>query len=213
MSPEPDQPPEAQRLSDQDARNVLERAIQLDVARTSDTTIAELRRVAQELNISSSALTQALHELQNKNLVRATKAEPQAPLPPADPPKQKSWWRTVAIGAAGLIGGQLSLFEPVPDALRVSPVAVAVLAIASAYLLFHHRLKRTPSEYQSELLALWGGAAAGVMVALGEPNGPVALDFTFGWLVYSAVGGFLIRLRLPWGKREQPEPEVKAAAR
>ena len=60
MSSELDPQPEQLRISDQEVRKVLERAIQLDAARMGETTLAELRRVAQELNITPASLSQAL---------------------------------------------------------------------------------------------------------------------------------------------------------
>ena len=63
MSNEPKSNDEA-RLSEADVRRIIERAIQLDSARTNEVTLAELRRVADEVGISPVALMQAFEENQ-----------------------------------------------------------------------------------------------------------------------------------------------------
>src|SRR5688572_2343690 len=50
------------RISEADVKRILERAIQLDTVRTTEVTLAELRRVADEVGISPVALMQAFEE-------------------------------------------------------------------------------------------------------------------------------------------------------
>src|SRR5687768_9889601 len=104
MSSELDPQPEPQRISETDVRRVLERAIQLDAARAGETTVAELHRVAQELNITPASISQALRELQSKQVEVAARP---APLE-AEPQKQSirtekilDWTRMgmIAVGA------------------------------------------------------------------------------------------------------------------
>src|SRR5262245_10602038 len=96
-----------QRLTDADARRVLERAIALDASRAGETTIAELRRVAQELNVSPFAFGEALRELQNKVVVAppaSVTPEPEvSQAPPAKP--KRNWWRRLAITFGSLFMG------------------------------------------------------------------------------------------------------------
>jgi hypothetical protein len=97
--------PDCDRLPEAKVRKVLERAIQIDAERSTETSIAELRRVAEELNISPTALEQALHE------VNAPTAAPTDALP-----KTKSWWtragrrfaRTLCIAGAGELAGMIA---------------------------------------------------------------------------------------------------------
>src|SRR6185369_2631125 len=90
--------PEELRISDEAARLILERAIQIDAQRPGDTTLAELQRVAQELNVSSGALMEAIRELQTRAVAPAPAPEPKPAAPAAvEPPLKRSWWRTAAI--------------------------------------------------------------------------------------------------------------------
>src|SRR5687767_15333507 len=99
MSNEPGPQEDERVLSDQQARHLLERAIQLDAKRAGDTTLAELKRVAQELNISSAAFADALRELEGKAVAPSTPAAPLVVKPEPAPavPERANWWRPLGI--------------------------------------------------------------------------------------------------------------------
>ena len=63
MSQRPGRDEELARLSDDTAEHLLARATQLDSARTSGASIAELRRAAAEAGIAPEAFDQALLEM------------------------------------------------------------------------------------------------------------------------------------------------------
>lgn len=74
---EPDQAPDAERLSADAARRLLARASELEAARVTDLSVAELREAAREAGIAPSAFEQALAELRARN--PATAGVPASP--------------------------------------------------------------------------------------------------------------------------------------
>lgn len=66
MSPERDQPDDAERLPEEAVRRLLARASELEAARTAELSVAELRDVAREAGIAPSALEQAIAELRGR---------------------------------------------------------------------------------------------------------------------------------------------------
>jgi hypothetical protein len=185
--------PEDLRISDETARLILERAIQLDAQRPGDTTLAELQRVAQELNVSSGALMEAIRELQTKAIAPAAPAVVvAAPAPEAAvPPRGRGWWRTLAIGLGSFmfaaINANDSGWEPAPSML--------LLMFASLALVLTHRRNRTPRIFQRELFALFAGVAVGWVVSGGRGAEAVVYGSTFSWLAASTIGGWITRFR------------------
>ena len=192
MSTETRTRPEDLRISDETARLILERAIQLDAQRPGDTTLAELQRVAQELNVSSGALMEAIRELQTKAISApaAVPAPVVAPAEPAPPARGRGLWRTLAI-ALGSIG-----FAAINanDSRDPGP-SMMLLLFASIALVLTHRRARTPRHFQRDLLALFGGVAFGWIVTDGRNPEAVVYGATFTWLLASTVGGWLTRFR------------------
>ena len=81
MSDDPRPNEKDARLTETDVRRILERAIQLDTVRTNEVSLAELRRVAEEVGISPVALMQAFEEHQlgkRSSPPLATRIEPVA---------------------------------------------------------------------------------------------------------------------------------------
>jgi hypothetical protein len=201
------------RLSEADAQRLLERAIQLDAVRSTETSVSELRRVAEELNVSPAAFAEALRELENRSLTTTpTTQQRAAPVEPAttDAPGKRSWWRTLAIGAAGLLTG-VSPLAPIRkwdfgngigfDRPIVDPGVLLLLA-ASVYLITYHRRRGTARDFQRDLGALWAGVGLGGLLGRvwTTPLWTPALSIlAFGWMACSALGGFLVR-------RKPPEP-------
>jgi hypothetical protein len=197
MSNEPESPLNERVLTDQQARKLLERAIQLDARRAGDTTLAELRKVAQELNISSTAFADALRELEGKAVAPAAPAAVPVtiPEPQPEPARRRSWWRPLAIGVASFVGAAMSG--------RNDEAALIVVFAASVALLLHHWRRKTPGEFQAELLALWAPFTLGW--SMGQPGGEEAIYFLIlAWLASSTIGGFLVRFKWPWQKSDPP---------
>ncbi len=90
-------PDESERLSDEAVRRLLGRASELEAARSSELSLAELRDVAREAGIAPSALEQAIAELRS-----------QQPAADAQPsivePSRRSQLRSIGIGAALTVG-------------------------------------------------------------------------------------------------------------
>jgi hypothetical protein len=198
MSTETRARPEDLRISDETARLILERAIQLDAQRPGDTTLAELQRVAQELNVSSGALMEAIRELQTKAVTPAPPATVTAPVPEAaTPSRARGWWRTAAIG----LGGFLFAAFNAADTRDPSP-SMLLLLFASLALVLMHRRNRTPRIFQRELLTLFAGVASGWIISGGRGAEAVIYGSTFSWLAASTIGGWITRFR----NRPSPEP-------
>ncbi|HEX6307762.1 MAG TPA: hypothetical protein VFZ69_06200 [Longimicrobiales bacterium] len=100
-----------QRVSEEMAKRVLARAVQLDESDRMSVRIADLRTAADEAGISSSALEQALSEI----------ATPQ-PAEPHLPVHSRRAWRIAAIVAVviALLGATL-MFRAVPRSEPTEP--------------------------------------------------------------------------------------------
>ena len=178
--------PEGQLLSEQQMRRVLDRAIELDKARVGATSVAELRRIADDLNISHDALWAALQEVN-----KASSA----------PPRQNAnmkgfgWWRSAAIAAASagfsMFNASMGL-EDAPLSFMLAPIIVAALIVL-------HRRSKTPLELHGDLLALFTGAALGWLPSANSVRdlGVILLAAGVSFLMTSAIGGFFVRVTLP----------------
>jgi hypothetical protein len=185
--------PEDLRISDETARMILERAIQLDAKRPGDTTLAELQRVAQDLNVSSGALMEAIRELQTKALTPAPKvavaeAEPIAVSARASGP---GWWRTLAITLGSFLFAVINRNDTPYD----PTASMFLLFFGAIALIILHRRNRTPRQFQRDLLALCGGVVVSWVVSGGGDAEAVVYGSTFSWLFASTVGGWLTRWR------------------
>ena len=186
--------PDDLRISDEMARLILERAIQLDAQRPGDTTLAELQRVAQELNVSSGALMEAIRELQTKAVTPAPVPQPVAPPPePVVAPTSGGWWRTLAIGLGSFMFAGFNSVESGRD----PEASLLLLICASIALVFTHRSNRTPRVFQRDLLVLFAGVVAGWIVTGGRDTEAIVYVSTFSWLFASTVGGWITRFRNP----------------
>jgi hypothetical protein len=184
--------PEDLRLSEETARMILERAIELDARRPGDTTLAELQRVAQELNVSSGALMEAIRELQTKAVAAPSQksALPPEPAPAPAAATGSGWWRTAAIGVGSFVFAAFNRADTGYD----PAASMLLLLFGSIALVLMHRRNGTPRQYQRDLLALFGPVAlvwaAGSYTAEGAVYGA-----TFSWLLASSLGGWLTRFR------------------
>ena len=170
---------EQQRLSEADARRLIERAIELDAKRSSEATVAELRHIAEELRISPAAFDDALRELrvlreQSLDLARAKQLA-----------STKRWLgvlRSVILLSAGYLAAALSRFQDLPT-------MAALLVIPAALLAWADRERRPLAANIADLTILWFGVAIGVFLqsrALPIPRGmggplPNAITMVLGW--------------------------------
>jgi imidazolonepropionase-like amidohydrolase len=198
MSNDPESSMDEHVFSDQQARRLLERAIQLDAKRAGDTTLAELKRVAQELNISSAAFADALRELEGKAVAPATPVAPLAVKPEPGPAvsERANWWRPLGIGIASFFGAAM--------AGRNEEAALMVAFAATVALILHHRHRKTPGQFQLELLALWGPFSLGWLAAAGPRGMSEVYALIVAWLASSTIGGFIVRFKWPWRKPDPP---------
>ena len=103
MSIEPQPVPESQRLSETQSRQLLELAIKLDAARSTESSIGELRRVAEELNISPAAFDEALRQIQEQNAIDS--APPATGISLSSPQPATSYLLRVLRIVVLLVGG------------------------------------------------------------------------------------------------------------
>jgi hypothetical protein len=178
--------PDAEPVSEQGARKVLERAIQIDAERAGDTTVGELRKIAQELNISPTALMQALREVHV--------VAPEQPQTPDAGPRKLSrfnralgWVRTVGIGAIGLLTG-VSL-DPFGGDFAA---AIAILSLGSIALTIYDRRSKPQKSSLIDITVLflaflWGWGR--------QPTNPIGTSEVSFWFI--AIGG-LVSLAASW---------------
>jgi hypothetical protein len=105
---EHDHASDAERLPEEAARRLLERASQLEAARSGEPSVAELREAAREAGIPPAAFEQALAEF------RGTDPSPPVAPAPAGRLRLASFW-PAALGLAILLTYLvLRLLVPVP---------------------------------------------------------------------------------------------------
>src|SRR5687768_11335260 len=172
------------RLSEHELQRVIERAIQLDAARGGETTVAELRRVALELNISSTAINQALQELSAKAVV-APAAETADTT--QEPVKSRfgSWWRPLGIGLASFALGAISASRD------GDPFASLLVVIAASIaLIIKHRRDGSRQEFHRDLLPLCGAMALGWLSTEHRHAADMTIVMSLDYIVTWAIGGF-----------------------
>src|SRR5687768_1214956 len=130
MSNEPKSNDEA-RLSEADVRRIIERAIQLDSARTNEVTLAELRRVADEVGISPVALMQAFEENQLGKVGGAPLARPIAPVTSGWLSRARRLLRPAWLGSIATVLGVFTLSVGAEEAA----LATFFMTIAGSLLL------------------------------------------------------------------------------
>ena len=89
-------------LSEQAVRRLLTRASELQAARSTQLSIAELREIAQEVGITPTAFDQALDEFRNRSVAPDTLAR--------SVPARSGWLKVAVIGALAAVGGLVALF-------------------------------------------------------------------------------------------------------
>jgi hypothetical protein len=196
-------------VSDTDARKVLERAIQIDAQRAGNTTVGELKRVAEELNISSIALMQALQEM--KSVSQPAVAPPRAERKPNVFRRSLGWVRTIVFtwvaGVAGAgIGGENHLGGGDDLIGGVVMMTLAALAIT----IYDQTSKKSVRRARIDILF----AFAAFIFAFGRssPSTPHDLfEVTLMGLTVAMIGTIVLpRLKLP-GSKSESKQEFTAA--
>jgi hypothetical protein len=187
--------PDGLPVSEVNARKILERAIQIDTERAGETTVGELRKIAEELNISSAALMQAVREVQ-------TPAPAIAPQPVASDKRSwanraLSWVRMATIGWAGLVSG----FMVTPDSSSFVAIVTALVAAAIGLAIFDQGMKTQKSTLRDVFILF-----TGFFIGWARLNDPFSNDGSIWFLligVMTAMTGIILvqRIEWPWKKR------------
>jgi hypothetical protein len=193
-----------QLLTETEVRRVLARAAEIDKGRSSLVSPAQLASIGQEVGISEAALNQALLELRG-----TAPAQPQAAAvqQAKTSPKGKTlrkWLRRLKMVAAGAVLGALAVALEEVGAIA----GFTLLGGITISLMLHHRHKRTPTDYQAELGALWAAFLTGLAAAAEGITREPAILITIFWIVAAVVGAVVTTLDLRLLNREEP-PEQK----
>ena len=194
----------AKRFSDEQAREILARAIEID-SRAPMTTTDDLRAIAADIGVSQASLEAALREQATAlEARRATTA-------------QRGANAVAASGIPlGLVAGSLLTASTPEAALGLMGVGLAGLA-ASGGIVALTGPRGTLRSFHLRNLALWGGAAAGSVVSLALTGGELAVTPAFltamwcvrRWIEASVVGSVAVvalrRARRPEGADPDPQ--------
>lgn len=215
------------RIPEADVRRILDRAIQLDAERTTDVTLSELQRIADEIGISPLALTQAFDEHQ---LARLQPPAVPAPAAASEPPGWVTRLRRLVRPAIiGSVGSILGLITAAGGAEEPALITFMMSIAASLLLAVMHRLRRRDAveaadagvatadqlreakdagwAYQIDLLALW--VPWSVLNALAEDE--LILIGSLTWSIAAVVGMAIVILTNP--KPKSSSGQAQAAAR
>jgi hypothetical protein len=191
------------RISETDLRRILDRAIQLDTQRTAELTLAEVRRVADEVGISPVALTQALDE---HRLGQINTPMPIRPIEPAATGWLERARRLLRPAWLASLSTVLSFISAMSGAEELA-VGTFMLGIGASFVLaIMHRLRRreaveaseaavaTPAQLHEgrnagwafliDMLALW----APWIVLNGLVEEEIALVGGVAWALVTVVG-------------------------
>jgi hypothetical protein len=166
------------RFSDEQARAILARAIEID-ARAPMTTTDELRAIAAELGVSPASLEAAVRE--------QTTAQAES--------RHLAAQRKITVVAAsgvplGIAAGWLLSSGTILAALGLMGVGL----IGSGYIILHGA-SGTLRAFHLKNLVLWGGVAAGSLasiVVLGGWTPRTAVLLTLGWCIRSWIGSSIL---------------------
>ena len=189
--------PDGLPVSEVNARKILERAIQIDTERAGETTVGELRKIAEELNISSAALMQAVREVQIPAAAMATASQPVASGNRSWLNRVSVWVRSALIGWAGLVSG----FMVTPDSSSFVAIVTALVAAAVGLAIFDQGIKTQKSTLRDVFILF-----IGFFIGWARLNDPFSNDGSIWFLLIgamTAVTGIILvqRIEWPWKKR------------
>jgi len=172
------------RLTDADVKRILERAIQLDSARTNEVTLAELRRVADEVGISSAALMQAFEENQLGKTSPPPLARAIEPLATGWLNRARRMLRPAWLLSTASILGLVTAVTQADGAALVTFVATIAGSLALAIM---HRLRRRDAVEAAE-----AGIATPEQLHDARNQGwALQLDLLAIWAPWSLLNGLI----------------------
>ncbi|MGH7467155.1 MAG: hypothetical protein ACRENP_04130 [Longimicrobiales bacterium] len=181
--------PEDRRLSEAQVRQIIERAVALDAR--DILSVRELRSIADEIGISSRALSLALHEV-----LAAEKGSDAARVHgwlSSFGPRIRLSWMAVAGATWGSITAMLD--ARVNDASLIDLPSVMVLICVSLALPLLSTLRHYHATLPGKLVALWLAYMAGWAIT----HGDVTSDLVFGvgsiGLGVSVIASAILRIR------------------
>ena len=128
MSTNPDSLPWSSRVTDETARRLLARAIEIDSRRAAETSLADLWRVADEAGISRTAFDTAVREMADEE-----RGEPAVDAA-AREPASAGWLRKVATRRTAALAGALFAIIAAFAAMRLVPHAFEEPAVADVQI-------------------------------------------------------------------------------
>jgi hypothetical protein len=172
----------AGRFSDEQAKAILARAIEID-SRAPMTTSDELRAIATEIGVSQASLEAALREqspaVETRRMIASRRA-------------------ATAVAAGGIplgLAAGAALVSGIDMAILAAAGVTGVGFVASGALVVLQGSAGTLRSFHLRNLALWGGVAAGSLVSvvlLGDGGAPLAVLIAAGsvrrWFVSSILG-------------------------
>lgn len=196
------------RVSASQIALILERAAEIDAG--GDTlSIEELKRIAAEAGIDSSATDVAIQEIMGKEIVAGGEAPPVPAAPVAEqgtqlPEKNPGFPSPAWIVAGGAVGMALGFITALPGFLSIPAFGATVLYLVVRAV--QSMKKGSQLSFQLQNFAVWFGLLVGGTaidaVTLGEAF-TAALVF---WIVSAVVGGLIVQ----FGPREEePGDEVQ----
>jgi hypothetical protein len=225
MSNEPRPNENEPRISEADVKRILERAIQLDTVRTTEVTLAELRRVADEVGISPVALMQAFEENQLGKTSGPPLARPIEPSSTGWLNRARRLLRPVWLASAASMLGLFTAWSGVEE-LMLSTFFLTI--VGSVILAIMHRLRRSDAvlsaeagiataeqlhdarhqgwRFQLDLLAIW--VPWSILNGLAEEE--ILLVGSLAWSIAAVVGMGIVLLLNP--KPKLPTADIRSGA-
>jgi hypothetical protein len=203
--------PEDRRLSEAQVRLIIERAVALEAR--DILTVRELRSIADEVGISSRALSLAVQEVLEPEKESAPAVLPAARVPDAYHALRAflSRIRPAWMAVAGAAWGSLTaiLDARVSDASHIDVPSVIVLICASLLLPLVSERRRYQATIPARLVALWLAYMAGWAITTGD----VTSDLVFGvgsiGLGVSVIAAAILRLRQAEGSARYEQSSLK----
>ena len=184
MGNQPESNENESRLSDTDVRSILERAIELDSARTNEVTLADLRRAAEEAGISSVALMQAFEEHRLGKTARPLPARPIEPLETGWLQRARRLLRPAWLGSTATLLGLLTLATG-DDGAALGTFFVTIAG--SLVLAILHRSRRRDA-VEAEAAGI---ATADQLLDARNQGWAYLIDLVAIWMPWSVFNGLI----------------------
>jgi hypothetical protein len=196
-------------FTDTEAREILQRAIELDDRQEPVLRLDQVRAIAAELGVSHAAFEQALSERRHE----AMDSSPSAP----DEAGFATPGRGVTIGIA-LVGfalgaGSAALRDVVSHTHYEALIAYCAAIGLSLWLVVAHRDGTQPVRLQLRLGALWTGLIAGTSLVFGRVWDDVVISCGGAWILSGMVGAAVPWVRRLAAREARPQPSASRPVR